>query len=66
VFHHLKDTTYEYDFGLRVTLNSLDPHELKSADMVAPGVARRKRTQVPLSTELAISISMETARSLRA
>ena len=52
VFHHLKDTTYEYDFGLRVTLNSLDPHELKSADMVAPGVARRKRTQVPLSTEL--------------
>jgi uncharacterized protein (TIGR04141 family) len=52
VFHHLTDTAYEYDFGLRVTLNSLDPHELKSADMVAPGVARRKRTQVPISTEL--------------
>lgn len=52
VFHHLNDTAYEYDFGLRVTLNSLDPHELKSADMVAPGVARRKRTQVPISTEL--------------
>ena len=52
VFHHLNDSAYEYDFGLRVTLNSLDPHELKSADMVAPGVARRKRTQVPISTEL--------------
>jgi uncharacterized protein (TIGR04141 family) len=52
VFHHLSDTAYEYDFGLRVTLNSLDPKELKSADMVEPGVARRKRTQVPISTEL--------------
>ncbi len=52
VFHHLNDTAYEYDFGLRVTLNSLDPNELKSADMVEPGVARRKRTQVPVSTEL--------------
>jgi uncharacterized protein (TIGR04141 family) len=52
VFHHLNDTAYEYDFGLRVTLNSVDPNELKSADMVAPGVARRKRTQVPVSTEL--------------
>ncbi|ASY61145.1 DUF6119 family protein [Sinorhizobium sp. CCBAU 05631] len=52
VFHHLSDAAYEYDFGLRVTLNSVDPNELKSADMVAPGVARRKRTQVPVSTEL--------------
>ncbi|WP_373414959.1 DUF6119 family protein [Ensifer aridi] len=52
VFHHLNDAAYEYDFGLRVTLNSVDPNELKSADMVAPGVARRKRTQAPVSTEL--------------
>jgi uncharacterized protein (TIGR04141 family) len=52
VFHHLNDVAYEYDFGLRVTLNSVDPNKLKSADMVAPGVARRKRTQVPVSTEL--------------
>lgn len=52
VFHHLNDAAYEYDFGLRVTLNSLDPKELKSADMVEPGAARRKRTQVPVSTEL--------------
>ncbi len=52
VYHHLDDSAYEYDFGLRVTLNSVDPGELKSADMVSPGVARRKRTQVPVSTEL--------------
>jgi len=52
VYHHLEDSAYEYDFGLRVTLNSVEPGELKSADMVAPGVARRKRTQVPVSTEL--------------
>lgn len=52
VHHHLNDYAYEYDFGLRVTLNSLDPSELKSADMVAPGTARRKRTQVAVSTDL--------------
>jgi uncharacterized protein (TIGR04141 family) len=57
VYHHLDDSAYEYDFGLRVTLNSVDPGELKSADMVAPGVARRKRTQVPVSTELTIALS---------
>lgn len=52
VYHNLKDVAYEYDFGLRVTLNMLDPKELRSADMVEPGPARRKRTQVPISTEL--------------
>jgi len=52
VFHHLDDRSFEYDFGLRVSLNSLDPKLIKSADMVSPGSARRKRTQVPVSTEL--------------
>jgi uncharacterized protein (TIGR04141 family) len=52
VAHHLKDAAYEYDFGLIVTLNSLIPNALKGAEMVAPGEARRKRTQVPISTEL--------------
>lgn len=52
VYHHLNDYSYEYDFGLRVTLNSLDPSELKSADMVSPGTALRKRTQVAISTDL--------------
>lgn len=52
VLHHMKDEAYEYDFGLIVTLNSVDPKELKSADMIEPGPARRRRTQVPVSTEL--------------
>ncbi|WP_316228816.1 DUF6119 family protein [Bradyrhizobium sp. SZCCHNR1070] len=52
VHHNLRDIAYEYDFGLRVTLNMLDPKQLRSADMVEPGPARRKRTQVPISTEL--------------
>jgi uncharacterized protein (TIGR04141 family) len=52
VSHNIKDNAYEYDFGLLVTLNSLNPQKLKSADMVEPGEARRKRTQVPISTEL--------------
>lgn len=52
VMHHMKDEAYEYDFGLIVTLNSVDPKELKSADMIEPGPARRRRTQVPVSTEL--------------
>jgi len=50
--NHLDERAFEYDFGLRVTLNSLDPKHLKSADMVSPGAARRKRTQVPSSTDL--------------
>jgi uncharacterized protein (TIGR04141 family) len=52
VSHYIKDDVLEYDFGLRITLNSIDPKKLKSADMVSSGMARRKRTQVPISTEL--------------
>jgi uncharacterized protein (TIGR04141 family) len=46
VFHDLKDESYEYDFGIRVTLNSLD------TDVLEPGVARRQRTQVPVESDL--------------
>ena len=52
VFHNLKDESYEYDFGLRVTLNSLDPNKLKSTDVLQPGAARRQRTQVPVASDL--------------
>jgi uncharacterized protein (TIGR04141 family) len=52
VYHHVKEEAFEYDFGLLVTLNCLNPKEVKSADMVAPGAARRKRTQVPSTTDL--------------
>ena len=51
-FHKLKDTSYEYDFGLRVTLNSVDPNRLKSTDVLEPGAARRQRTQVPVDSNL--------------
>ena len=52
VYHKLKDESYEYDFGLRVTLNCVDPNELKSTDTLEPGAARRQRTQVPIGSDL--------------
>lgn len=52
VSHNLKDVSYEYDFGLRVTLNSVDPKKLKSTDILEPGAARRRRTQVPVDSDL--------------
>ncbi len=52
VYHHLNDGSYEYDFGLRVTLNCVDPGELKSTDVVEPGSSRRRRTQLPAAADL--------------
>ncbi|MGE4919606.1 TIGR04141 family sporadically distributed protein [Yersinia enterocolitica] len=52
IYHNLLDVSYEYDFGLKVTLNSLEPKELKSADIVDPGASRRKRMQVPVMSDL--------------
>ena len=52
VYHNLKDESYEYDFGLRVTLNSVDPIKLKSTDILEPGAARRQRTQIPIESDL--------------
>jgi uncharacterized protein (TIGR04141 family) len=52
VYHNLKDTSYEHDFGLRVTLNSLDPKRLKSTDALEPGESRRRRTQIPTESDL--------------
>ncbi|WP_306110620.1 MULTISPECIES: TIGR04141 family sporadically distributed protein [unclassified Roseovarius] len=52
VMHNLKPYSYEYDFGIRVTLNALDPHKLKSTDTLEPGVSRRRRTQVPTVSDL--------------
>ena len=50
--HSLRDESFEYDFGLRVTLNCVDPKELKSTDTLDPGVALRRRTQLPIGSEL--------------
>ncbi len=51
-FHNLKDDSYEYDFGLKVTLNSIDPLKIKSTDVLDPSTVRRKRTQIPMTSEL--------------
>lgn len=52
VQHNLRDTAYEYDFGLRVTLNCLDPDKLKSTDILEPNGAKRRRTQLPVDSDL--------------
>ncbi|MER8370440.1 DUF6119 family protein [Mesorhizobium sp. M1378] len=54
VAHSLVDSSYEYDFGLRVTLNSLDPRKLKSTDTLDPGATKRRRTQLPIESELTL------------
>lgn len=52
VAHNLRDDAYEYDFGLRITLNCVDPAKLKNTDVVEPGAARRQRTQVSVDSDL--------------
>lgn len=52
VRHNLRDVSYEYDFGLRVTLNCLDPEKLKSTDILNPNGAKRQRTQSPIDSDL--------------
>jgi uncharacterized protein (TIGR04141 family) len=52
VSHNLKDSSYEYDFGLRVTLNCVDPDKLKSTDTLEPSGAKRQRTQLPNVADL--------------
>lgn len=52
VYHNLQPESYEYDFGLRVTLNCLDPDKLKSLDSLSPEKAKRQRTQMPVGSDL--------------
>ena len=51
-YHFLKEYAYEYDFGLKITLNSLDPNELKSTDILNPENSRRQRTQSPTGSDI--------------
>lgn len=51
-YHKLKDVSYEYDFGLITTLNSLKPDEIRSADLLKPENARRNRIQMPSASSL--------------
>lgn len=48
----LKDNSYEYDFGLIVTLNALKSDELRSADALVLENAKRERMQAPISKDL--------------
>lgn len=45
--HKLREEAYEYDFGLRTTLNAVDPKEIRNTDELDPATARRRRTQLP-------------------
>ncbi|GAA2395248.1 DUF6119 family protein [Gordonia cholesterolivorans] len=45
--HSLRDESYEYDFGLRTTLNAVDPDAIRNTDELDPATARRRRTQLP-------------------
>lgn len=51
-YHQLKDESYEYDFGLRTTLNALDPEKIKSTDILEPESAKRERVQSPTASNL--------------
>ena len=51
-FHQLIDNSYEYDFGLRTTLNALDPERIKSTDVLEPESAKRERIQSPTASNL--------------
>lgn len=52
VSHNLKDESYEYDFGIRITLNCVDPAKLRSTDILEPSGAKRQRTQLPTAGDL--------------
>ena len=51
-YHQLKDNCFEYDFGLKTTLNTLDPRKIKSTDILQPENAKRQRIQSPIASEL--------------
>lgn len=51
-YHCLKEKSYEYDFGIRTTLNSLDPEKIKSTDLLIPETAKRQRIQIPNASNL--------------
>lgn len=54
VAHNLKDVSYEYDFGLRTTMNALDPEKIKNTDVLEPGSARRQRTQLSTDSDITL------------
>ena len=51
-YHNIKEESYEYDFGLRTTLNALDPEKIKSTDILQPENAKRERIQSSVGSNL--------------
>jgi len=51
-YHNLKEVCYEYDFGLRITLNALDSQKIKSTDILLPEKAKKERIQSPIASDL--------------
>ncbi len=51
-YHHLSSSSYEYDFGLKTTLNAIDRKSLRSTDAVNPETAKRERIQAPKDSDL--------------
>jgi uncharacterized protein (TIGR04141 family) len=54
VGHYLDDENYEHDFGLRVTLNAVDPDLIRSTDILQPSGAKRQRIQLPAPGDLTL------------
>lgn len=51
-YHNLKNEAYEYDFGLRATLNAIDPDKIRATDILQPEDAKRERIQSPVASDL--------------
>ena len=51
-YHKLQEGSYEYDFGLRTTLNAIDPTKIKSTETVQPDNAKRQLMQSPTADTL--------------
>ncbi len=51
-YHNLKNESYEYDFGLRATLNAIDPDKIRATDILQPEDSKRERVQSPVASDL--------------
>lgn len=51
-YRKLSEDSYEYDFGLQVLLNCVDPKKLRSADSINPAASLMKRSQGNQLSEL--------------
>ena len=50
-YHYLSPCSYEYDFGLKTTLNAVDRTSLRSTDAINPETAKRERIQAPKNSD---------------